>query len=105
MTEEWNPQPFDEPPWLDAKIDQFLARLNELKAAQMAEAGGYEVIMMTLTEPASREDAKRWERTCDNCGAYVPEGAVFFTRQSVREFEGLTIKIVITWGMCSDCKP
>lgn len=103
-----------EPAWLSAKIDQRLAMMADVITsesgttdAEMTELlkSQLTVMMTPLTEPAEGAtiaDMQRWERECDNCGAYSPPGTMFFTGHASRtKWE---TQIVFMFGMCGTCK-
>jgi hypothetical protein len=126
MSEDGVPVPFTPPAWLNAKADQRLALMSESvqevldeTAAIVEQVTGTKVqmavdvgrwlagdIMMTpLTEPpegSSKEVFDRWERSCDNCDAYVPAGDAFYTGQLVRDWSGT--QVIIVFGICERCK-
>lgn len=79
-----------------------LARVQS--EAPPAAFGGYNVVMFQLTEPpegASREVIERYDRTCDNCGAYCPDPVPFYTGW-VRRNLGST-PVEVTFGVCARC--
>lgn len=90
------------PAWLSAAVDQLLARMqSEVPPAAFA---GYNVVMTPLTEPpegASDAVIERYERTCDNCGAYCPDTVPFYTG-AVRRTLGST-PVEVTFGACERC--
>lgn len=119
--------PFTPPIWLTAKVDQRLALMEEAIGDVVEESiqlfhrlTGFKpaaevdmikqmmhgnVMMTPLTEPdegSSPEEIARWERTCDNCGAFVPDGELFYTGQLVREFHGE--QVILIFGVCPVCK-
>lgn len=96
-----------EPPWLSAAVDQRIAfmrdKMGELGWAMIRKQ--LALLMTPLTEPdegSSPEEIARWERTCDNCGAFVPDGELFYTGQLVREFHGE--QVILIFGVCPVCK-
>jgi len=124
---EEKPQPLVPPAWLIAAVDQRLALMEEAIGETVAEGiemfhalTGYrpgedvdvvskvmagDIMMTPLTEPregASKEELDRWERSCDNCGTWCPDGQLFFTGQMVRDFHGS--QVIIIFGMCPLCK-
>lgn len=103
MTEENNVEHTQEPAWLSAKIDQRIAFMLDKSGGQFPEGA---VIATPLAEPAegsSKEEQERWERSCDHCGIYVPEGESFFTGQSVRILRS-GHQALIFFGICKNCK-
>lgn len=96
----------DIPAWLDAAVDQRLAwakvRIAQIPAPMLKAA----VIETPLKEPPPGTDVARWDRTCDNCGRFVPpsdgEGELFYTGSMVRDVSG--VPVVICFGTCKDCK-
>jgi hypothetical protein len=90
------------PIWLDAKVDQRLAQMQEaMPIPVMAAATGAHVIMVTLTEPdedATPEQIQQWNLTCDNCGKVDP---VLHTGHMERRVDG--VLVVITMGACASC--
>lgn len=94
-----------EPPWLLAKADQRIAFMKEqmgtIGMALLRKQSAF--IMTPLTEPAEHAtplEMKRWEHTCDNCGAYVPD--TMWTGTTVRYLD-FGIKVTITFGACPRC--
>ena len=91
-----------EPPWLTAKVDQLLARLEEM-AGGMWIFTPMEIVMMQLTEPdqfATEEEIEKWDQTCDNCGAHVP--GELFTGNVTRTVQNT--KFLIAFGVCARCR-
>jgi hypothetical protein len=91
-----------EPSWLLAKIDQRVAMFADKVPADVVTS--YGVVLTPLTEPddgATREEVLRWDRTCDNCGAFVPRGRTFYTGHAGRMLHG--VQVVITYGACPGC--
>ena len=103
-----------EAPWLTAKIDQRVALMVERGALDFAREGGTSFIMSLLDEGEEHmtgEERERWERTCDNCGRYVPpvphdevvgKYTDFYTGYTQRIIEG--IQIMLAFGVCGTCK-
>lgn len=89
----------DTPAWLAAKVDQLIARV-EHQIPPEAYAGA--LVMLPLAEPEPGVDFDRWDRTCDNCGTYVP-GDGFFSISSQRHLSNGT-PVIITAGTCRRCK-
>lgn len=86
------------PAWLMAAIDQRIAKVDEALGSNIPEA----IVMTMLTEPEG-DNSERWERTCDNCGTFVPEGTEFFTGTVSGKLR-TGMPIVITFGSCRACK-
>lgn len=96
------PQHIKEPAWLLAKIDQRIALFTDRMPEDLVKP--YGIVMTPLTEPrpgATVEEMERWERTCDNCDIYVPEGQVFYTGHSSRVIHGK--QAIVTFGACARC--
>lgn len=92
-----------EPGWLTAAADQRLALMQETVPPEVL-AEDAPIVMAMLTEPSDdldRQERERWERTCDNCGAYTPEGQVFYTGHVTRYLFGAPV--MITYGACFRC--
>ena len=92
-----------EPAWLVALIDQRLAlvedKLGEVPAVT-------HMVMTPLTEP--REDATQreydeWDRTCDSCRKFQPNGKNFYTGHIVRQLKS-GLMVYMTFGVCESCK-
>ncbi len=99
------------PTWLVEKIDARLAFMVEHGALDIARESGARVIMAFLDEGSehmTEEERERWERTCDNCGKYVPPEperdnyTEFYTGHMARTVEG--IQILMAFGVCGTCK-
>ena len=98
-----NPEVIDVPQWLNSQIDQRIALIEHKAAAGIKQFGDSAVVMTPLTEPREGQAQEEWERSCDNCGAFVPEGPLFFTGTvSARLRSGQ--RVVITFGACAACK-
>ena len=95
----------EEPPWLLAKIDQRVAAFkDEITAKTAVDISGYDTIVMPLTEPpegASRRQIQMWERTCDNCGKFLPAG--LNSGHAKLEWDG--VPVLVFFGACNDCLP
>lgn len=99
-----------EAPWLSAMVDQRVALMVEKGALDIARENGTLFVMSLLDEgndEMSDEERERWERTCDNCGRYIPVDAVdgpdgFYTGYTSRTVEG--IQIMLAFGVCGTCK-
>jgi hypothetical protein len=89
-----------EPPWLTAMIDQRLKAAEQ--AFEYARIAGNTVLMMTLTDPEEDTDIARqyWNESCDNCGRWSPTS--LWPGHKTLEHDG--IQVVITFGVCPDCK-
>lgn len=89
-----------EPAWLTAAADQRLALADE-SVGSTAFIKGLTVIMMTLTDPAdeSPEAFARWDKSCDNCGKYLPDLLV----NAHIERSLYDKPVVIVLGACADC--
>ena len=92
-----------EPAWLTAKADQRVALMKEAIGDLLQP--GMDMIFTMLTEPdddASVGDYDKWDRTCDNCGTYVPpKVAGFFTGQVMREIN--SVPVMVHFGCCKRC--
>lgn len=89
------------PEWLVAAAD---VRVSFMLSQMGGIPDGYPFILTPLTEPpAGWTDAQRerWERTCDHCGLYCPEGTDFLTGLISRDIDGTRIEI--TFGACRAC--
>jgi hypothetical protein len=94
-----------QPPWLVAKVDQRITLMVESGAINMARESGSLLIMSFLDEGdehMTEEERERWERTCDNCGKYVPDLGEFYTGHCVRTVED--VQIILAFGICGTCK-
>jgi hypothetical protein len=93
---------YKEPAWLLAKTDQKLADMRDnLTADRLA---GFKAVLIPLFDPAPGVDdtgGGRWDRTCDNCGKYCPDGTPYFVGQTKREMHGKSV--FLTFGACSEC--
>ena len=100
----------EQPTWLMAKVDQRVALMVEKGALDTAREAGSTFIFSFLDEgdhEMTKEELARWERTCDNCGRYIPEDAPegpdgFYTGHLARTVEG--IQIMLAFGVCGTCK-
>lgn len=95
-------EPQDEPPWLTAKVDQRLALMVEKTGGKFPEGA---LVAMPLTEPddgASQEEIERWDRSCDNCGKFIPLGELLYTGSLMRELESGQ-RVLINFGACATC--
>lgn len=91
-----------EPAWLSAKVDQRIAFMLDKSGGWFPEGA---VIATPLVEPeenATKEEVDRYERTCDNCGAFVPEGTLFFTGTSSRTLAS-GHQVLVFFGACDQC--
>ena len=88
-----------EPAWLSAKVDQRIAFMLEKTGGNFPP----EAILATpLTEPEDGQDFDKWDRSCDNCGRYVPEGEPFHSGTCVRFIEAGN-RALISFGACDTC--
>lgn len=87
------------PPRLQAMADQRVALLHDV----IPEGLPHTVVMTPLTERPRHMDRERWERTCDNCGVYVPEGRDFYTGTTTDMLKGR--QVIIGFGLCRTCVP
>ena len=91
-----------EPAWLLARTDQVLAEMREnLTADRLA---GFKAVLIPLFDPGpglDEAEAERWDRTCDNCGTYCPDGTSFYVGQSQREMHGKSV--ILMFGSCGQC--
>jgi len=90
-----------EPAWVTFLADQRLARILYALGGHLPPPDQYEVVMNPLTEPDEDTDWERWERTCDNCGTFCPEGEDFYAGVTSREHEGQ--QVIFTFGACAAC--
>jgi hypothetical protein len=89
-----------EPAWITAKVDQRLALMAEAGIDAFKDT---ELVMTPLAEPSkgcTDAEYRRWDRTCDNCGAYCPRQ--FFTGHVVRRWRG--VQVIFSFGVCLGCK-
>jgi hypothetical protein len=89
--------------WLKAALDQRLAGLEERMPPGVAAILGFDIVTLTLTEPAedaTPEEIKKWDETCDHCGKYVP-GELYSGRGT---WERAGTPVIIFFGCCADCK-
>lgn len=89
------------PVWLGAKVDQRLALMDEAIPDRPKDA----IIAMFLAEPdpsATKEESDRWDRSCDNCGTYCPEGEAFYT--GTLRLNHRNQRVIVTLGVCSACR-
>lgn len=89
--------------WILSAVDQRVAMIADVLGPTIT---AMPIVMTTLTEPpegedATAEDFERWERTCDNCGAYCPSDSGFLTGQATREVLGT--QVIVTFGACPRC--
>lgn len=100
-----------EAPWLQAKVDQRVQFMVEHGALDMARESGGKFVMSFLDEgkeDMTEEERERWERTCDNCGRYIPPEPErpgytdFYTGYTQRIIDG--VQIVLAFGVCGTCK-
>lgn len=95
-----------EPSWLTAAADQRLAKMRSHGVQNDVKGMAKKPLISTpLTEPvagATHEQYERWDRSCDNCGTFVPIGTNLYTGHVFRDLDGL--QVVVTFGMCADCK-
>jgi len=97
--------PWEPTAWLRTAIDK---RLTEImgRVPDLDEDGL--VIVFALTEPPedTQGSRKRWEFTCDRCGAYCP-GAAGTANTLVTGSVAVDVpgrhKVLITLGMCRPC--
>jgi len=94
-----------EPAWLTAKVDARIAEIRKGGAFDLAES--VQPIVMTFLDEGSPhmtdEERERWERTCDNCERYCPEGGMaFYTGHVLRMEEGR--QVILAYGVCDDCR-
>ena len=100
----------EQPAWLVALADQRIALMIEKGALNAAREAESTFIFSFINEgdhEMSREELARWERTCDNCGRYIPEDAPdgpdgFYTGHLARTVD--EIQIVLAFGVCGTCK-
>lgn len=88
-----------EPAWLTAAADQRVAFMAETLGPGVAFLKGYNVVVTPLTEPDPGCQTQQWDKTCDNCGRYCPDGLVANSVQ--RDLNG--VKIQVVFGACSRC--
>lgn len=94
----------DLPSWANHMIDQRLARIAEnLPPASLVRVVPIIVTPLSeLREEATKEEYERWDRACDNCGAYCPEPIPFYALVATRQTKGYTVQI--HGGSCQKCK-
>lgn len=91
-----------EPVWLSVRVDQRIAFMLERTGGEFPPGA---LIATLLTEPpegASKEEIDRWDRTCDNCGKYVPKGQTLYTGSCDRTLPS-GHQVIINFGACSEC--
>jgi Pyruvate/2-oxoacid:ferredoxin oxidoreductase delta subunit len=94
-----------EPPWLTAKIDQ---RISVIRAGGAFDiASEQQPIIATFLDEGDHEmtekERVKWERTCDNCGRYCPDGGMaFYTGHAGRIVNGR--QVLLAYGVCDDCR-
>lgn len=89
------------PVWLVAMADARVAFMLDQMGGVPA---GYPFVLTPLTEPPldhTEEQRERWERSCDNCGTYCPDGTDFLTGLIGRDIGDTRIEI--TFGACPEC--
>jgi hypothetical protein len=91
----------DAPGWLTAKVDQRIAELAPVIAAQQQNTPS--MVMTPLTEPPedTQESYDRWDRSCDNCGAYCPDDVKFYSGSYSRLVGG--VQVMVSFGVCDNC--
>jgi hypothetical protein len=97
------PEPVPEPAWLTPLVDQRLA-LMEAHLGSTADVG-VPLVMTPVSEPgehATPEEFERWDRTCDNCGAYCPDPMPFWTGHVLR-MRG-EVQVFFMFGACATCR-
>lgn len=90
------------PPWLVAKADQRVASVEHLLPLVPVDAH----VLMALTEPPENctpEQYRTWDRSCDCCGVYVPDGENLWTGHALFTMPA-GHKIRFTFGICDMCK-
>ena len=93
------------PTWLVEKVEQRIDLITSQGALAFAKESGAPFIMTFLDEgdpEMTDEERERWERTCDNCGRYVPDEGEFYTGHIARIVED--VQIMIAFGVCGICK-
>ena len=105
---------FVEAPWLQAKTDERVELMVKAGALNVARESGTAFLMSLLdegSEDMTEEEQEQWERTCDNCGRYIPPEtnpgvggyyAEFYTGYTTREVDG--VQIMLAFGVCGTCK-
>jgi hypothetical protein len=91
------------PAWLDAKVDQRLAMVDQ--AMPVVGLAGPSLIVTPLAEPpegATRRDYDRWERTCDCCGKYCPYPKENFYTGHVQRTSKAGLPVIISFGICEE---
>jgi hypothetical protein len=93
------PSMMREPAWVTALADQRVAEI----AARTTPAllATYAVVLSPLVDMPDGADVDRWERTCDNCGTFVPEGPTFNAGMVQREAHGK--QVILSYGACDPC--
>lgn len=94
----------DEPGWLVAAVDQRVALLMDKAGNLLPEYERQTLVFTVLTEPTTDKvsDYKRWDRTCDRCGTFVPSPDPFYTGHSQRVSRHGQ-RIFISYGLCEPC--
>jgi hypothetical protein len=93
----------NDPAWLTTLVDQRMALLEHKVDAELLD--GRTLLTTPLTEPA--EDAtmaeyRRWDRTCDGCGKYIPPPLPFYSGQLLRTLKS-GYPVYLMFGVCHDC--
>jgi hypothetical protein len=91
-----------EPPWVQAKVDQLMAKFEDSGSDFKAMALSHDLVMMFLEEPregASNEEIERWEHSCSNCNGWFPTTIIpGYVMRKVKD-----VQIAITFGACPRC--
>ena len=93
------------PPWLVEKVEKRINLIVSQGAVVYAKKSGAPFIMTFLDEgdpEMTDEERERWERTCDNCGRYIPEDGEFYTGHMARIVDD--VQIMIAFGVCGICR-
>ena len=89
-----------EPAWLTAKADQRLAMMIDATGDNFPQDA---IVTTPLTEPEPGQEWEQWDRGCDNCGVYVPEGQLLWTGHVLR-ITPKGSRVIINFGACAACK-
>jgi hypothetical protein len=99
--------PWEPTAWLRDAINKRLAEMMG-RVPDFDQDPTFTVIVFALTEPPEDTPGarKRWEFTCDRCGAYCPGAAgmadTLITASVAVDVPG-DQKVLITMGMCRPC--
>lgn len=93
---------YNNAPWMDAKIDQLLARMEEAATPEgvqlISETAPVLVLFLTEPETDTPEGLAHWELACDKCNQIRPLHSGLTTRQ----WRGM--QVMISFGFCTECR-